>query len=249
MVINYPKGGSVCVFLCYRLEINMAASLFPRRPAYLVHMVGHLKHLYAKPCRSSHHVFYKAQALESSLSQLAVKSFYSTNTKDPTMDAKDFKVFYRFKQILFARLLSRMKLYQTGICIVVLPPMVYFSSIGTFPWENTYMACGIAGFACCMLFAMSAYLRRIIGLMSLNLKTNTVKVSHLTFWGGRRDLYLDVKDVVQLSELPDNIANEPLIKFRQYNSESYLFFTLRFGNNIVDKDSFEYVFGSLKLKY
>ena len=189
----------LCCSPIHSLLLADMASVYLKRPLHILSR-SLMRTAGVKTCTHSDSFYLlRKTTFKESASALQCRRFSSAKHIDGVHpNASDFKTFYRFNQITYARLLSRMKLYQTGFCVTALPPMTYLSYIGAFPWENTYSACGVAGFACVVLFAMTGYLRRLIGIMSLNEKTNTVKVSHLTFWGGRHDLYLGVEDIVPL---------------------------------------------------
>lgn len=156
--------------------------------------------------------------------------------------ADQFKLIYRFPGIRFCRTFSRLKLMQTSITLVLLPPVYYFYWLGDLSYTSTVYSTGIAVFATVMLYSISYYLRRIIGMMYLNEAGTVIKVSHLTFWGQRNDRLLPVENVMALSETGDN-RNEILLQFKQYNSPEVLYFTIRFGQ-IMDKNKFVHVFGT-----
>ncbi|KAJ1097864.1 hypothetical protein NDU88_002980 [Pleurodeles waltl] len=155
--------------------------------------------------------------------------------------ADQFKLIYRFPGIRFCRTLSRLKLMQTSITLILLPPVYYLYWLGDLSYTSTVYSTGIAVFATVMLYSISYYLRRIIGMMYLNEAGTIIKVSHLTFWGQRNDRVLPVENVMALTETGDN-QNEILLQFKQYNSPEVLYFTVRFGQ-IMDKNKFVHVFG------
>lgn len=79
-------------------------------------------------------------------------------------------------------------------------------------------------------------------MMYLDSEQTTLKVSHLTFWGHRRDMYLPVSDVMTLGDAGDT-KGEPILRFKRYSSSDTMFFSTRLGR-VVDKHAFEKVFGS-----
>ncbi|XP_054850743.1 transmembrane protein 186 [Eublepharis macularius] len=161
-----------------------------------------------------------------------------------TESTKDFKLIYRFPGIKYCRALSRLKLMQTALTVVVLPPVWFFY------WQNqvTQAQClystGIACFAGIMLYAMSYYFRRIIGMMYLNKDGTVLRVSHLTFWGKRKDFCCPVETIMTLDDIGED-RKEVLLQFKQYDGDQFLYFTLRFGQ-VVDKDGFAKVFGEVE---
>lgn len=81
-------------------------------------------------------------------------------------------------------------------------------------------------------------------MMYLDPSQTTLKVSHLTFWGKRHDIYLSVSDVMTIGDTGDS-AKEIILKLRRYSSPETLYFSTHFGR-VVDSQGFEKVFGSLK---
>lgn len=94
-----------------------------------------------------------------------------------------------------------------------------------------------------MLYAMSYYFRRLIGMMYLNQDGTVLKVAHLTFWGRRKDVCCPVESVMMLDDVGED-RNELLICLKQYDGNQFFYFTLRFGQ-VVDKEGFVRVFGRL----
>ncbi|XP_040891719.1 transmembrane protein 186 isoform X3 [Toxotes jaculatrix] len=103
---------------------------------------------------------------------------------------------------------------------------------------------GIALFAGVMLYTASHFFRRVVGMMYLDPSQTTLKVSHLTFWGKRHDIYLPVSDVMTIGDTGDS-ANETILKLKRYSSPQTLYFSMHFGR-VMDRQGFEKVFGNLK---
>uniref|UniRef100_A0A8C1PIT5 Transmembrane protein 186 n=1 Tax=Cyprinus carpio TaxID=7962 RepID=A0A8C1PIT5_CYPCA len=99
----------------------------------------------------------------------------------------------------------------------------------------------IAGFAVIMLYSISHYFRRVAGMMYLDSTRTVLKVSHLSFWGHRRDIYST--DVMTLGESGDT-KGELILGLKRYSRSDTLYFSSRLGR-MVDKNAFEKVFGSL----
>ncbi|XP_065539999.1 transmembrane protein 186 [Lathamus discolor] len=155
--------------------------------------------------------------------------------------AEEFKLVYRFPGIKYCRMLSRLKLLQTGTTLLMLPPVCYLYLQDQVSQGVFLYTAGIAFFAGAMLYGMSYFFRRIIGLMYLSETGCTVKVAHLTFWGRRNDIYCPLETVIPLDEVRDS-KGELLLQFKRYNSTDVLYFTLRFGQ-IVDRQKFMQIFG------
>uniref|UniRef100_A0A8C0GVH9 Transmembrane protein 186 n=1 Tax=Chelonoidis abingdonii TaxID=106734 RepID=A0A8C0GVH9_CHEAB len=154
---------------------------------------------------------------------------------------EQFQLVYKFPGIKYCRIFSRMKLLQTALTIVILPPVYHLYLQEQVSQGFVLYVTGTACFAATMLYGISYFLRRMIGLMYLNEAGTMVKVAHLTFWGRKKEIYCPVENVMTLGDTGDT-KNEVLLQFKQHNSTQVLYFTLRFGH-IVDKQKFAQIFG------
>ncbi|NXG15493.1 TM186 protein, partial [Grallaria varia] len=156
---------------------------------------------------------------------------------------EEFKLVYRFPWIKYCRVLSRLKLLQTATTVAMLPPMWYLYLQEQVSQNVLLYTTGLAAFAGAMLYGMSYFFRRIIGLIYLSETGQTVRVAHLTFWGRRNDIYCPIETVVTLDEVGDS-KEELLLQFKRYNSTDTLYFTIKYGK-IVDREKFTQIFGKL----
>lgn len=79
-------------------------------------------------------------------------------------------------------------------------------------------------------------------MMYLDPSQTMLKVSHLTFWGKRHDMYIPVSDVMTIGDTGDS-ASETILKLKRYSSPETLYFSVYFGK-VVDRRGFEKVFGT-----
>ncbi|KAG9337635.1 hypothetical protein JZ751_028393 [Albula glossodonta] len=164
-----------------------------------------------------------------------------TQLKPDDPASHKFTLIYSFPAIRMLRVVSRLKLLQTGITLLLLPPVHYFYFHGQASYDLMCYSTGIAVFAAIMLYSLSHYLRRVVGMMYLDNSKTTLKVSHLTFWGHRRDVYMPVTDIMTLGDTGDT-RTEPLLRLKRYSCPDTLYFSTRLGR-VVDKQAFELVFG------
>lgn len=102
---------------------------------------------------------------------------------------------------------------------------------------------GVASFALAMLFWMSHFLRRLVGILYVNESGTLLRVAHLTFWGWRQDTYCAVSDMMPLSESEERVQ-DVFLRIQQYSGKQTFYLTLRYGR-ILDRDRFSQVFGTL----
>ncbi|XP_061577626.1 transmembrane protein 186 [Cololabis saira] len=158
--------------------------------------------------------------------------------------SQKYSVIYTLPHIKLLRAISRLKLFQTVITGLILPPVYVLYFQGDASIFLVSYATGIAVFAGVMLYTASHFFRRVVGMMYLDQSQTMLKVAHLTFWGKRQDFYLPVSDVMTIADTGDS-AKETIQKFKRYSTPETLYFSTHFGR-VVDKQGFEKVFGSLK---
>ncbi|XP_020828593.1 transmembrane protein 186 isoform X1 [Phascolarctos cinereus] len=167
--------------------------------------------------------------------------------KPSTMEAEKFQMIYRFPGIRFCGSLSRVKILQTGITMAILPPGYYCYMQGLIPLDCLFFTGGVASFALAMLYWISHFFRRLVGILYVNEAGTVLRVAHLTFWGRRQDTYCPVANIIPVSETSEHPFGV-FLKIRQYDGDQTFYLTLRFGH-ILDKKCFVQVFGNLDGKH
>lgn len=152
---------------------------------------------------------------------------------------------YRFEAIRAFGYLSKLKVAQTALTVVALPPSFYWYSQGLMTLNSLCLVGGIAGFALAMLSWMSYFFRRLVGILYVNESGTILRVAHLTFWGWRQDTYCPVADVIPLTETQDR-SQELFVRIQQYSGKQTFYLTLRYGR-ILDRERFMQVFGELDM--
>ncbi|XP_076062993.1 transmembrane protein 186 [Oratosquilla oratoria] len=157
---------------------------------------------------------------------------------------ENYELIYRFPYIVPARAICRLKIYQTALTISTLPVALLMAYQDILDMSMVFAVGGVSVLAGGMLYIMGELFRRLVGHIYLNHEQDKIKVSHLTFWGRRHDIYMSVNDVVPLVETPDN-PTDAFVRFKCYSDPKFtLLLFLRFGG-IRDIKSFTHVFGSL----
>lgn len=141
------------------------------------------------------------------------------------------------------RAVSRLKLLQTSITVLLLPPVFLLHLQGSVSVFLLGYSTAIALFAGAMLYTISHFLRRVVGAMYLDSSQSTLKVSHLTFWGHRHDIHLPVEDVMTIGDTGDS-QDETILRLKRYSSSETFYFSTRLGR-VVDRQGFQKVFGTL----
>lgn len=157
--------------------------------------------------------------------------FFTKATAQP-MDTElknaEFKIIYRFPYIRAARLVTRLKLYQTGVTVIAIPPACYAYLTDIIDLNACIATMSIASFASLMLVIMSNLLQRVLGLVAVNNELQCARFSHLNFWGRRRDVYVPFEDIMTLSDISEN-KDDIFVKIRRFSNKDFFYLSFRLG--------------------
>lgn len=167
----------------------------------------------------------------------------TSKEKPPGVETEKFQMVYRFDAIRAFRYLSQLKVAQTALTVVALPPGFYWYSQGLMTLDSLCLMGGISAFALAMLCWMSYFFRRLVGILYVNETGTMLRVAHLTFWGWRQDTYCPVADVIPMTESQDR-PQELFVRIQRYSGKQTFYLTLRYGR-ILDRERFTQVFGVL----
>lgn len=170
---------------------------------------------------------------------------YSTSDvkTDTSSDlSKTYTNIYKFPYIVHARVFSRLKIAQTIFTVALIPTMGLAVWMDYAPTTVFEYSLSIASFACIMLYVISYYLRRLIGIIALNGTGDTIKVSHLNFWGRREDFYVPVEQVIPIAQYEARV-DDAYIPFLRYDDKEKYYMSLRWGG-VLDTEKFVNVFGT-----
>ncbi|GMR59354.1 hypothetical protein PMAYCL1PPCAC_29549, partial [Pristionchus mayeri] len=152
---------------------------------------------------------------------------------------------YRFEGIRLGVLLARAKLVQTIASLLYLPYSTFGLLTGTTD-EGTFMVTLALAVAAPLLLAVfSRYLNRLVGVISMNESNEYVRIGYLTFWGSRRNVHVEVADIIPISE--NSSEKDQIVKLQWYSSgNDFLFLSTR-NCQIVDEERAHILFGDLNV--
>ena len=151
-----------------------------------------------------------------------------------------FNCVYQFRYINYLRLFSRMKIYQTGLSILsAVGSVVAYDAKWIADLNSLLYLNGAMVFAFIMLFVISRQTVKIVGRLYLSDDGTRVLVSHLNFFGKRRDIQIDLNDVEPLSSIEE--LGEKFLKLKLKNFDGHMIISLPLGI-VYDKKSFLKVF-------
>ena len=146
-------------------------------------------------------------------------------------------VIYRWPTMRHFRFVSRFKLYQVSTMFLLIPPLCWWYSTGVISGPTltyaTLSSVGTAG----VLSVLSYYFTRVAGEMAVI--GDKLRVSTLTFMGGRRNLEYPLLSVVPFA---DSNVGGAVQRLEVIGERTHFMYSLRYGR-IVNKNIFESVLG------
>ncbi|XP_065164612.1 transmembrane protein 186 [Atheta coriaria] len=164
-----------------------------------------------------------------------VKSTYGQ--KSPT----EYIPVYSFPYIQSLAFIHKAKVYQTAATFIGIPASFALSVANVFSTQvcSSITVCGITG---CMLLHTLGYLTsNTIGIVYLHKDETKSKVSYLDAWGSRRDVIIDLKNIVPFSDQPTRFTDPLYLRFQQYNSKDKYKMNVKYGI-VLDPKKFQVIF-------
>ena len=93
-----------------------------------------------------------------------------------------------------------------------------------------------------LLGVVGEFFRKFVGIVYLSEDHTQVIVSHNTFFGKRKDVTIDVENIIPLADTPETV-DELVWKIRLYSGDPKSFYiSTRFGG-ILSRKRFSHIFG------
>ena len=151
---------------------------------------------------------------------------------------ENFLMIYRFPYVVPAKVICRLKLYQTGIVSIS-------TAVSIFCGYDVFVPLVVGSVSLVMLGVMGEFFRKLIGAVYLNSHTNQVKISHLDFFGNRKDIFETIDNIVPISSTNET-PSDPYVKiFFTDEKRRPLLMSLKYGK-VLDDQAFQEVFGHFK---
>ncbi|OQV11403.1 hypothetical protein BV898_14280 [Hypsibius exemplaris] len=162
--------------------------------------------------------------------------------KPKTVDGVVYYPFYHFPYIVAFRGFARLKLYQTGLTGIMAVGMTTAHLMGmNVSQAAVASAVVVNAVAMLALLGMGQLFQRWIGRMYLDETGQHVLISHLTFFGRRRDVVMRTADVMPLEE----VATDAYVKFRRFDRPNETFYYSLVVGGVLDEEAFKYALGTV----
>ena len=156
---------------------------------------------------------------------------------------KQYTVVYKWPTMRHFRVISRFKTYQSLAMLLSTPLLTYWYYIGSVSSAHVIYGYSAAGGTVFVLCWLSYMFKRILGELAYCHKTHSVRVSHLNFFGLRRDLIVHANDIIPYSDSQSVTSLSFLQKLEIVNLPSEVFYySLRYGH-VVDTKQFRTLIG------
>jgi len=165
-------------------------------------------------------------------------TFSSTSSSEITTPVNDEDIpwenLYKFHHIRTFVILSRLKILQTIFTFTVLPSVFYACFITeTEPVTKFWGLVAVSVFASFMLLVITRISQRTVMILYVNPGRDRLRISHLTFWGKRRESYFDVSDFLPVSHTRQSWT-DPYVRLQIPERGNFRFYFAPRSGNIVD---------------
>ena len=141
-------------------------------------------------------------------------------------DMKRFLVLYKWPTMPHFRVISRFKVYQAGAMLLSLAPLSYWYSAGSISTYSLITGFSAATGTILVLCGLSYAFSKVLGELAYCERTKSIRLSHMDFLGRRRDLELDLKELVPFSD--NNSPESKIQKLETLSNGKYLY-SLKYG--------------------
>jgi len=139
------------------------------------------------------------------------------------------------------RAACRLKLYQTGFILILMPISVKLLAEEQILPQQVALTAGFCVGSLAVLGFVGEIFRKVVGILYLSEDKTKVIVSHNTFFGRRKDITLDVENIIPISDSAETV--EDLVwKLQTYSGDpKYFFICTRYGGILSRKGFWEIV--------
>lgn len=163
-----------------------------------------------------------------------------SDKRDEDVAITEWNPIFKYPHIISAHIFCRAKIFQTGFTLILSSGTIYSYIFGSGTLDFLLNATLVSGVTCATLLIFGNIIRRIVGFVYINPDKTRVKISHLDFWGRRRDVICKIEDLTMV----DDYNHQKDYYFALYHLKrpgEYYYISLKSGG-ILDKESFVDVF-------
>ena len=173
-----------------------------------------------------------------------------TVKNSPANDSDTYKEIFRFAHIPILLMVCRGKIYITASLLTCSPIILYSWFFDYLGQQALNVFGSLIGFSVGTLFFFGEFFRRCVCLVYISKDDTTVKLSHMSFWGKRKNIEVPLEDIIPLSETSERVGNifwkvsfYPNSDASKIVDRSNLQICTKFGN-VKDNEAMIKIFGS-----
>ncbi|CAF3370878.1 unnamed protein product [Rotaria socialis] len=154
----------------------------------------------------------------------------------------DFYLIYRFGFHRPIRYIQILKLSQTLATALITPYQIYSYNEGLitlFEFQFSLFLLSLASFS---LYFFGWAATRTICFIYTNVECNRVMLTHVDFWGRRKNIELDTRDIIPINDI--ETPNKAILPFKRYSTTDTMYYSTKLSE-ILDRPRFNRIFAGL----
>lgn len=157
----------------------------------------------------------------------------------------EYSSLYLIDNVRFYRLLGRLTKYSLLMFLVGSPACIVTSFLNLFPVDNLKLIFTCLSFYMLIFMTQSYVLTsRIVAKVMISSDRNMIKISHLSIFGDRNDLYLSTSDIVKFPYYGAEFMDKKYVIMKFKNRSKHLIFFPGQGSIDTNFEALEHLFCS-----
>ncbi|XP_026273738.1 transmembrane protein 186 [Frankliniella occidentalis] len=170
------------------------------------------------------------------------------NTQEPG-PTENFITIYKFPDIKYISLINRGQRFYTNAFPFALMISYGTHFVGITPASASFAVAVIGVILGIHIHLLARLTKNVIGFVYTSQDMATVQIAYVDFMGKRKDDIFPTNDIIPLSETPASVTDKFYLKVLRYSKPQTEFLKLDLKRGqIIDKDCFKKIFGSLDIK-
>ena len=126
--------------------------------------------------------------------------------------------------------------------MLVIPYKIYTFNEGLISLFELHLSFFFLSLATCSLLTFGWAATRTICYLYTTVECNRVIITRIDFWGRRRDIELDTRDIIPINDI--ETPNKTILPFKRYSTKSTMYYSIKIGQ-ILDRPRFNRLFAGI----
>ncbi|CAF1110854.1 unnamed protein product [Adineta ricciae] len=154
----------------------------------------------------------------------------------------DFYLIYRLGYQRPLRYVQVLKLTQTIATACITPYQIYNYNQGLLTLLELQFSLFLLSLASFSLFMFGWFATRTVCYIYTTVECDRVILTHIDFWGRRRNIELDTRDIVPINDI--ETPNKTVLLLKRYSTPETMYYSVRIGQ-ILDRPRFNRIFAGI----